>query len=139
MNQSVTELLRQGLILTVLGMGLLFAALALLWGLIALLIRLFRPESEKTETVEEPTQGPAAAATAMAPPPTPADALTAERARVAAIVAAALLANAIPLLAAAPAAPTFVAPGWVSTNRPAALQPWQPPRFSERARPSHDF
>ena len=34
------ELLAQGLIIAILGMGLVFAALGLLWGLLALLMRL---------------------------------------------------------------------------------------------------
>ena len=41
MNPSVPELLRQGLIMTVLGMGLVFATLGLLWGIMALLTRVF--------------------------------------------------------------------------------------------------
>ena len=35
------ELLRQGLIITAIGMGLVFAVLALLWGVMALLTRVF--------------------------------------------------------------------------------------------------
>ena len=37
MNQSVPELLRQGLIITAIGMTLVFAVLGLLWGIMALL------------------------------------------------------------------------------------------------------
>ncbi|MBC8449239.1 MAG: OadG family protein [Chloroflexi bacterium] len=39
----MTELLKQGLIITVIGMGLVFAALALLWGLMVAMQRLFPP------------------------------------------------------------------------------------------------
>jgi len=63
------------------------------------------------------------------------EALTVERARVAAIVAGALMANAVPLLMEAPVGPVFehgrTAPIWVSSNRARALQSWQPPRAAE--------
>jgi len=39
----MTELLTQGLIITVIGMGLVFAALGLLWGVMAAMQRLFLP------------------------------------------------------------------------------------------------
>jgi hypothetical protein len=59
-------------------------------------------------------------------------ALTEKRAQMAAIVAAALMANALPKPLGVAAGPTFehgrTAPSWVSTNRAQALQPWQPPR-----------
>ena len=42
MNESVPELLRQGLIITVIGMTLVFAVLGLLWGIMALLTRVFK-------------------------------------------------------------------------------------------------
>ena len=128
MNQNVPELLNQGLIMTVLGMGLVFAGLAVLWGLMALLAHLFKPEPE--EAAEEAI--PTAAVAALSP----AAALTAERGRVAAIVAGALMANAIPLLMETPVGPAFehgrTAPVWVSANRARALESWQPPRFNER-------
>ena len=58
-----------------------------------------------------------------------------ERGRVAAIVAGALLANAVPLLLEAPIGPVFehgrTAPFWVTANRARALQSWQPPRAAE--------
>jgi len=134
MNPTVPELLRQGLMMTVLGMGLVFAGLAALWGLMALLTRLFRPEPEAAA-------GAMVAETPLAATPAPATiissaaALTAERGRVAAIVAGALMANAVSLLMEAPAGPVFehgrTAPIWVSANRARALQSWQPPRFDE--------
>jgi len=39
----MTELLKEGLIITVIGMGLVFAALGLLWGIMAGMQRLFPP------------------------------------------------------------------------------------------------
>ena len=42
MNETVPELLRQGLIITAIGMTLVFAVLGLLWGIMALLTRVFR-------------------------------------------------------------------------------------------------
>ncbi len=63
------------------------------------------------------------------------ESLTAERARVAAIVAGALIANAVPLHLEVPPGPVFehgrTAPIWVSANRARALQSWQPPRAAE--------
>ena len=46
MNESVPELLRQGLIITAIGMTLVFAVLGLLWGIMALLTRVFRDAPE---------------------------------------------------------------------------------------------
>ncbi|PKO23038.1 MAG: hypothetical protein CVU38_06325 [Chloroflexi bacterium HGW-Chloroflexi-1] len=120
------ELLTQGLIMTVLGMGLVFAGLALLWGLIALLTRVFaaKPE-EKQSALQETTEAGAIVA----------ETLTEERARVAALVAGALMANALPLLPEAPVGPAFehgrTAPSWVTSNRTSALHAWQPPRMTE--------
>ena len=51
MNQDVAELLRQGLALTAVGMGLVFGALALFWGAIALLNRV---SNRATATAPEP-------------------------------------------------------------------------------------
>ena len=134
MNEGIGSLLDQGLIITALGMGLVFAALGLLWGIIALLGRLTRsapgehaaeaPQSEDVRTTITP-----------AGQPEPVEALTAERARVAAAIAGALMANAIPMLMEAPVGPAFehgrTAPGWVLSNRARALQAWIPPRASE--------
>ena len=135
MNQSVPELLRQGLIITAIGMTLVFAVLGLLWGIMALLARVFR---EAAPDVGLPQGGGAGVAAAQAGLPAEAgtlEALTVERARVAAIVAGALMANAVPLLMEAPVGPVFehgrTAPNWVSANRVRALQSWQPPRAAE--------
>ena len=135
MNETVPELLRQGLIITVIGMTLVFAVLGLLWGIMALLTRVFR---EAAPDAGLPPSGEAGAAAAQAGRPAEAgtlEALTVERARVAAIVAGALMANAVPLLMEAPVGPAFehgrTAPIWVSSNRARALQSWQPPRTAE--------
>ena len=134
MNDTVPELLRQGLIITAIGMTLVFAVLGLLWGVMALLTRVFREAPD----AGLPQGGEAGAAAAQAGLPAEAgtlEALTVERARVAAIVAGALMANAVPLLMEAPVGPAFehgrTAPIWVSANRARALQSWQPPRAAE--------
>ena len=79
-----------------------------------------------TEQLEgEPASEPGTAAALAA-------ALTEERARVAAIVAGALMANALPKPHDIPAGPAFehgrTAPTWVSANRANNLQVWQSPR-----------
>lgn len=137
MEQTVPELLRQGLIITALGLGLVFAALGLLWGLMALLTRIFVDPPTASEAAAEamPTAAePAGAETAAAA------ALTAERARVAAIVAGALMANAIALPVEVPTGPMFehgrTAPIWVTANRARVLRSWQPLRVSETQQPS---
>ncbi len=136
MNPNTLELLRQGLIITVFGMGLVFAALALLWGLIRLLTAVFRDREEAgagehTGLAAAPATSEAIAAQGLLAT----DALTAERANVASIVAGALLANALPLGLEPPAGPAFehgrVAPSWVVGNRSHALQTWNPPRKPE--------
>lgn len=135
MNPNTLELLRQGLIITVFGMGLVFAALALLWGLMRLLTEVFRDrEEEAVEEAASPAATPCASDAAPAQDEQVA-AVTAERAGVAALVAGALLANALPLGLEPPAGPAFehgrVAPTWVVGNRSRALQTWHPPRKPE--------
>ena len=134
MNESVPELLRQGLIITAIGMTLVFAVLGLLWGIMALLTRVFRDAPEAgLPTADETSVG--AAQVMVLPEAGTLEALTVERARVAAIVAGALMANAVPLLMEAPVGPVFehgrTAPIWVSANRARVLQSWQPPRAAE--------
>jgi Na+-transporting methylmalonyl-CoA/oxaloacetate decarboxylase gamma subunit len=134
MDASVPELLRQGLIITAIGMTLVFAVLGLLWGIMALLTRVFRDAPEAgLPTADETSVG--AAQVMVLPEAGTLEALTVERARVAAIVAGALMANAVPLLMEAPVGPVFehgrTAPIWVSSNRARALQSWQPPRAAE--------
>lgn len=133
MNPSVGELLQVGLIITVLGMGLVFLALALLWGLLRLLSIVFQDKVEpapQVSTVLDEVDAAEARAAIEA-----ATTLTAERSQVAAMVAGALLANALPLLFEAPSGPVFehgrTAPSWVTSNRTRAMHSWQPPRSPE--------
>jgi Na+-transporting methylmalonyl-CoA/oxaloacetate decarboxylase gamma subunit len=139
MNPTTLELLRQGLIMTVIGMGLVFAALALLWGVMVLLTRIFRPAAAGVGP--PPGEGAGLAAADSSQTESAArEALTAERARVAAAVAGALMANAIPLPVIVPTGPTFehgrTAPIWVAANRARALHSWQPPRAAESRQPT---
>ncbi len=140
MDANILELLRQGLIITVIGMSLVFGALALLWGLMRLLSLVFKDQEAAG------VEAAAAAHEAMAPTDADVEAaqLTAERAHVAAIVAGALLANALPLLFEPPPGPTFEhgrsAPSWVVGNRSHALQRWHPPRRPESyPTPSNEY
>jgi Na+-transporting methylmalonyl-CoA/oxaloacetate decarboxylase gamma subunit len=133
LNPPASELIPIGLAITAIGMSMVFAALALLWVLIRVITSVFadkeEPQPELSMAIEEADAADAQAALEAA------EALTAERARVAAIVAGALLSNALPLLFEAPTGPTFEhgrsAPSWVTGNRARALQSWQPPRVSE--------
>jgi Na+-transporting methylmalonyl-CoA/oxaloacetate decarboxylase gamma subunit len=132
------ELLGQGAAMTVVGMALVFGALAVLWGFIAGLTRLFPAPPEPEAAGRAKNAAPAMASEiaraldAAQVEAAAAAALTEERAQVAAIVAGALMANALPKPHGVPAGPAFehgrAAPSWVSTNRAQALQPWQPPR-----------
>jgi len=135
MEPTVPELLRQGLIMTVLGMGLVFAALFLLWGVMALLTRVFRDPTEFPEGRDGVTPDEGRVVAPAQAEATAVEALTAERARVAAIAAGALIANAVPLHLEVPLGPVFehgrTAPIWVSANRARVLQPWQPQRAAE--------
>jgi Na+-transporting methylmalonyl-CoA/oxaloacetate decarboxylase gamma subunit len=121
MDSQTPGLLVQGLLITVIGMGLVFAALGLIWALIAVLNRGGRASDRAA------TAAPIAASEEAGDPE-----LTAERAQVAAIAAAALMASAVPLLLEPPAGPAFehgrTAPSWVTTNRALSLQPWTPTR-----------
>ncbi len=134
MNSSAAPLIVQGLIIAAVGITLVFAALALLWGLTRLLTNVF---ADKQEPAPEPSMALEEAEVAEAQAALEAAAeLTEERARVAAMVAGALLANALPLLFEAPTGgPAFehgrIAPSWVTGNRAHALQSWQPPRVAE--------
>jgi Na+-transporting methylmalonyl-CoA/oxaloacetate decarboxylase gamma subunit len=125
MNGSTGSLLGQGLVIAAVGMGLVFAVLVLMWGMVALLQRLAPVSPPPAPEPDSPSveQGEAAA-------------LTAERAQVAAVVAGALMANALPLHLEPPVGPTFehgrTAPIWVTANRSRTLQSWQPPRPSDQ-------
>jgi hypothetical protein len=135
MNASVPELLRQGLIITAIGMTLVFAVLGLLWGIMALLTRLFREGAAGADLLQGGEARVGLAQVVVLSEASNFEALTVERARVAAIVAGALMANAVPLLMEAPVGPVFehgrTAPNWVSSNRARVLQSWQPPRAAE--------
>lgn len=132
--------MQQGLIIAAIGMTLVFAALALLWALTRLLTKVFadkeEPAPELSMVLEEAEAAEAQAALEAAAE------LTEERARVAAVVAGALLSNALPLLFEAPTGPAFehgrTAPSWVTSNRARALQTWQPPRTGEGNRNQGD-
>jgi Na+-transporting methylmalonyl-CoA/oxaloacetate decarboxylase gamma subunit len=175
----MNELMRDGLAITVVGMGMVFAGLLLLWGVVALLGRVF---PEKTAGVAPTARTPAAEgaragdaanpdgplvvivplagsseATALRPvsatsavaaaaggPSRPAEeTLTEERARVAALVAGALLSNALPMRFEVPTGPIFehgrTAPLWVAANRARALPSWQPARRAEADRDANQF
>ena len=131
MDQTVPELLRQGLIITALSMGLVFAALGLLWGVMALMTRLPKPEEDKVDAAGARDNLAAAARAETSAE----ELLTAERSRVAALVAGALMANAIPIHLDVPTGPAFehgrTAPIWVTANRASALRSWQPARAAE--------
>jgi Na+-transporting methylmalonyl-CoA/oxaloacetate decarboxylase gamma subunit len=129
MNASFGGLLLEGLRVTVIGLAWVFVGLALVWGLVGLLNRFF------PGTNEDPSSATSARIEQSDPIPGAIDGgdpLTAERAQVAAIVAAAILAGALPIRAEAPVGPGFehgrTAPNWVTGNRARALRPWQPPR-----------
>jgi sodium pump decarboxylase gamma subunit len=129
-NPTVGELLRSGLAITVLGMGLVFAALLLLWGLLRLITSVFQDKPEPVPQVSTALEEAYAAEEQAALEATAA--LTKERSLVAALVAGALLANALPLLFEVPSGPAFehgrTAPSWVTGNRARSLNSWQPPR-----------
>ena len=59
------ETLRQGLLITVIGMGIVFAMILILWGIMVLLVKLTnRPEKEEaTEEIAAPLPEPMAVAT----------------------------------------------------------------------------
>jgi len=132
-DQTVGQLLQSGLTITVMGMGLVFAALALLWGLLRLLATVLQDKEERVPEVSPSLDNTEVAETRAALDA--AAALTEERAQVAAVVAGALLSNALPLLFEAPTGPAFehgrTAPSWVTSNRTRTLQSWQPPRTLE--------
>lgn len=134
------NLMLQGLAITVVGMSLVFAALALIWVLITVLGRAFPSERRvagaRGSAVQKADREDAGERVA--------EQLSAERAQIAAIAAAALTAGALPAArglgtiesgSVAPDAGAFehgrTAPSWVTANRARALQPWQPARRPE--------
>ena len=129
MNTASVALLVEGLKIIAVGMAWVFAGLASVWALVAILQRLFPEQVAPTPS----TAGARAkGATAQDGANTESDAHTIERAQVATIVAAALLSGALPIRAEAPVGPEFedgrTAPNWVTGNRARVLHSWQPPR-----------
>lgn len=137
MDSSAAPLMLQGGIIAVVGITLVFAALALLWGMTRLLTKVLADKpvgellaADVSLALEEADVAEAQAALEAAAE------LTEERARVAAVVAGALLSNALPLAFRPPTGgPAFehgrIAPSWVTSNRARSLQTWQPPRVEE--------
>ena len=133
MNPTVSQLLGSGLLISAIGLGLVFAALALLWGMTRLITKIFAdkevPVPEVSLVLDEAELAEAQAAVEAAVE------LTEERARVAAIVAGALLSNALPVVFQAPPGPAFehgrISPSWVTSNRARALPSFQRPRIAE--------
>jgi Na+-transporting methylmalonyl-CoA/oxaloacetate decarboxylase gamma subunit len=127
----MSGLLLDGLKMTVIGMAIVFAALAALWGVMALLMRIFAPGAG-VELATGDEDADVATLQISQAEATAADELTAERARVAALVAGMLMANSLPLLFEGTVGSAFehgrTAPAWVSQNRARALHSWQPPR-----------
>ena len=70
-GNEMTELLREGLIITIIGMGLVFAALGLLWGIMAGMQRLFPPGEKPFVSLWQRWRGQPAAPVAEAPPGAP--------------------------------------------------------------------
>jgi hypothetical protein len=129
MDGTWGDLLPEGLRITAIGMTWVFAGLGLVWMLIFLLNHLF-PHRVKGSAREIGLYG---SRDVMSPvEPDHPDTVTAKRAEVAAIVAAALLSGALAVHPEAPVGPGFdhgrTAPSWVTANRARTLQPWQPPR-----------
>jgi hypothetical protein len=129
MNEATASLMLEALKVTAVGLAWVFAGLAMVWGLVVLLKRLFPGrvgDSSGERAVKAQANDTRSGAVIED------EALTAERAHVAAIVAAALLSGALPVRAEAPVGPAFehgrTAPNWVTGNRARALRPWQPPR-----------
>ena len=133
MNPTIGQLLQSGLVITAWGMGIVFASLALLWALMKLLTSVFPDKPEPAPEIPPP-----AGETILAERQVAVDAeLTAERAHVAAVIAGALLSNALPMEAATGPAfePGRKAPSQVPDNRARAPQSWQSSRV---ARLPHD-
>jgi hypothetical protein len=124
---SAVASLSQGLAVSAVALALVFAALTLLWGGIVLLMRLFPGAESHPVLLPGTLPGPAHVALE--------EELAAERAEVAAIVAGALLSNALPIHFEPPTGPLFehgrTAPSWVLANRARALESWQPARGGE--------
>ncbi len=119
-----------GLQITMLGMGLVFGLLALLWGLLTLAQR-FDREPAAASVPQAPAQDLAGAATPSAPSAVPANEQGMDGELVAAIMAATLLHRALRRREAAPVMRSYL-PGsqlhasrWVAAGRARQNQSWQ--------------
>jgi sodium pump decarboxylase gamma subunit len=116
-----------GLQMTVLGMGLVFALLALLWGLLTLVLRLDKAPPEAAPARSEPEPEPAATAT----PPGPATVQGMDAGLVAAIMVATLTHRAVRRREAAPEMRNYwpgsllYASRWLGAGRARQNQSWQ--------------
>ncbi|MEN4011573.1 MAG: OadG family protein [Chloroflexota bacterium] len=108
----MTELLNQGLLMTVIGMGLVFLVLVFFWGLISLISRLPIKEKE-AEVAAQPQEAPAPAEAAGEPLE---DQRGAMRARAAAAAVAAALALQRSAARIAPPQGNFISP-WQAARR----------------------
>ncbi len=127
----MTELLKEGLIITVIGMGLVFAALGLLWGIMAGMQRLFPPGEKPLVSLWQRRRGPVAAPVPEEPPAAPA--AEAEAAPRAAELAAIMTALALwrEEEAAEEAIGWRLPPlltRWMAVGRSRQLQSWSPRR-----------
>jgi Na+-transporting methylmalonyl-CoA/oxaloacetate decarboxylase gamma subunit len=117
-----------GLQMTVLGMGLVFALLALLWGLLTIVLRLDKPPAEVAAVVA-PASEPATPAVTVAAGPASVQGMDAEL--VAAIVVATLTHRALRRREAAPAMRSYwpgsllYASRWVGAGRSRQNHSWQ--------------
>jgi sodium pump decarboxylase gamma subunit len=115
-----------GLQMTVLGMGLVFLLLALLWALLTLVLRL---DKVPVASAPGPAAETAAALPAAAPAPTPESGL--DPALVAAILVATLTHRAVCRREAAPAMRSYwpgsllYASRWIGSGRARQSQPWR--------------
>ena len=127
----MTQLLKQGLIITVVGMGLVFAALALLWGVMAAMHRLFPPGEKPFAPLWQRWRGRAAAPAeeGIAPAPIVEDGAGLSEAELAAVMAALALCWEE---AATEAAIGRLSPPeltrWVAVGRSRQLRSWTPRR-----------
>lgn len=103
----MTETLNQGLLITAIGMGLVFLALILLWGLMALMAKIPAGKQAEEEPVEE------AAAAVVAEAAAPAADLRRKAAAIAVAVALGLQQTSVSL---APKSPHAVS-SWLVTRR----------------------
>jgi len=126
------QLLREGLIITVVGMGLVFAALALLWGVMAAMHRLFPPGEKPFASLWRRWRGQAAAPAAeeavAAAPVAEAEAGLSEAELAAVMTALALWQEERAAEAAIRWRLPPVLTRWMAVGRSRQLQSWSPRR-----------